>query len=363
MLISVRLRSAFGVLAVTMLLPLAASALSAASSAAPTAPPVSSSPPPSEAATQRSTLGGSPVGSAVQSSPSVFIIPPGLEQPISDLAKALTRLADKKAAPEKLTTTVGELLSKLGALITAIVTGWGAYKASKKIPWFKEHRELIVTVVGAIFLVVLFYVLSGIVTSVLTVIVAILVLLVALVVASAHLLSFIDEKYPDARDGVLSWFSESTTSKSAQKLVRDNTRLMCDFLENLLFNMRTTGESELVLSGSLTEDFDTSVFRLVPSERLISHWQIIDDKIIVPVGTSLHLKNTDSGAMGEVVNVQMGMVVVRINDSLCFKKFSLDGFQRLGVAFVKHRANRMNALLERQQEIANLTESFNSQAL
>jgi len=290
-------------------------------------------------------------------------VPHNLEQPFADLAKALTKLVEKKSEPEKLGTTIFDLLGKLGALVVTILAGYGSYKASRKIPWFKENREFVATVVTAVSVVVLFYLLSGIVTSVLYVLVAILVLLIALVLAGAHLLKFIDDKYPDVRDSVLSSFAESSGTKSARKLVRDNIRNVGDWLSGLVFIQSLNGEDELVLEGSFAEGFDTSVFQLHPAERVTAHWQNIDDTMLIPIGTTLRLRDSASREEAEVINIQMGMIVVRIGDALRFKKFNVDGFQSLGAALIQHQATKMKALLEKQQSIASNATLFNSQSL
>ena len=337
-----------------------------------TAPAASPSSTPSSATASQSTSAASAVlatkpssaAAASSATPTSLAasVPQALEQPIVDLAKALTKLAEKRAEPEKITTTIFGLLGKLGALVGTLIAAYGSYKASKKIPWFKENREFVATVVTSVSVVVLFYLLSGIITSVLYVVIAVLVLLIALALAGAHLLQFIDEKYPDVRDSILHSFAESTTSKSTRKLVRDNTRNVCDWLSNIVLVQSLNGDYELVLIGSFVEGFDASTFQLHPAERTTAHWQIIDDRMLVPVGTTLRLKNAVNGNEAEVVNIQMGMVVVRVGEGLCFQRFDADGFKILGAALLQHQAGKMKAILERQKEIAANSTLFNSQS-
>jgi hypothetical protein len=290
-------------------------------------------------------------------------MPENLQQPIVDLTKSLTRLADKKAEPEEVTTTLGELLKKLGELIGAIVGAWAAYKAGKEVPWLKEHRELIALVGTSVSLVVLFYVLSSVVTNVLVVVCALLVLLIALLVAAAHLLSFIDSKYPDARDAVLDWFADSSASKSTQKFARDNLRNLRDWLESVLSVMRLSSESTLTLSGALCEGFEVSEFTLVPNERIVSHWELMNDRMVIPVGVALRVRNSETNLEGEILNIQMGLLVVRIDEELHFKAFSMDGFHGLGVSFMKHYAERIGQIAKTQKSIAAEAEIFKAQSL
>ena len=335
--------------------PLAQSSISASTST------VQNSPTPRSSATAASTVSPSTLLPVRTATPEVETVPSDIEMPLVDLVKALTKLVEKKSEPEKLSTTLLELLEKLGALIGTLIACYASYKASKEIPWFKENKEFIGTVAAAVALVVLFYLLSGIVTSVLYVFVAILILLVALVISAAHLLSFIDTRYPDVRDSILSRFSDSPQQKPLKKIVRDNAKNLYDFLVNIAFAQSVAGEPELTLHGSLAEGFDKSTFRFTPSENIASSWQIIDDRLLVPVGMSITLCRDDNSEEAVIVNIQLGLVVVRIGDKLELRKFNHEGFKRLGAAFVQHQMKKLQTSLEQQQAFANNVNSFNEQ--
>jgi len=291
--------------------------------------------------------------------------PPGpqkFEEPLIKLTQALTKFVEKKSEPENAPTKVVDFLSKLGVLITTILGGYISYVGFRKIPWFKEYQALIATVLTAISLLVLFYLLSGLVTSAVYVLVAIIILLIALVLAIAHLVKFIDEKYPDVRDNILAHFSQSSTSRSAQTLVRDNVRNMFDWLSNIVFVQRVNGDVKLTLDGSFVDGFDTSVFEIEADDRVLSHWEIVNDSMLIPVKINLCVIDSTTGTEAQVVNIQLGLVVVRLDNELQFKAFSNDGFQLLGAALLEQQADKMRQLLENQQRLAANTTLFNSQS-
>lgn len=286
-----------------------------------------------------------------------------LEEPLIGLTQALTKFVKKKSDPEDVPTKVLDFLSKLWILIATILGCYISYKGISKVPWFKQHQELIVTVITATFLLVLFYLLSSLVTSVLYVIIAILILLISLLLAAAHLIKFIDEKYPDVRDRILAHFSESSDGKSAQKLVRKNVRSMYDWLSSIVFMQRVNGDIQLKLNGSFVEGFDTSIFEIEADDRVLSHWEIIGDKMLIPVKVNLRLIDSSTGVEAQVVNIQLGLVVVRLDNQLQFKKFSNDGFQLLGAELLQAYAKNIKKLIENQQKLASNAELFNSQSL
>jgi uncharacterized membrane protein len=291
----------------------------------------------------------------------IVSVPQKLEEPLIGLTRALTKFVEEKSEPENASTKVVDFLTKLGVLVATIIGCYVSYAGIRKIPWFAEHREFVVTAFTAIFLLVLFYLLSGLVTSVLYVLVAILILLISLFLAAAHLLKFIDEKYPDVRDNILAHFSESSSSRSAQKLVRDNVRNMFEWLSNIVFMQRVNGDTLLTLVGSFVDGFDTSIFEIEADDRVLSHWEIINDKMLIPVKMNLRVIDSSTGTDAQIVNIQLGLVVVKMNNKLQFKKFSNAGFQVLGAALIQLQATKMKEVLESQKQFSANATIFNSQ--
>lgn len=277
----------------------------------------------------------SPSPSQPPSPPKTVPLSQKLEQPLLELTDALTKFVKKQSEPENVATTILDFLIKLVALIAAIVGCYISYKGIKKIPWFKEHQDILVTILTVILLIVSSYLLSGLVTSVLYVLIAILILLIALLVAGAHLMEFIDAKYPDVRDDIVARFSESSTSKSADKLVRGNVRNIFDWLSNIVFVQGVNGNTQLKLTGSFVDGFDTSIFEIEADDRVLSHWENFSDRMLIPVKVNLRLVDSRNGQEAQLVNIQIGLVVVRLNNELQFKKFSNEGFQQLGDALVE----------------------------
>ena len=66
--------------------------------------------------------------------------------------------------------------------------------------------------------------------------------MIALVLAAAHLIKFIDEKYPDVKDSIIDYFSESSTEASLRRTTRNNVRHMRAWLSSLSFVQQLSGE-------------------------------------------------------------------------------------------------------------------------
>lgn len=349
----------FTVVALSLLHHASAQAPSQPSTTALAAPSASSGAPPSPASAIPTALPALSPATVPSSGASAA----DLTSNLVALTSALTKFVEKRSEPENLTTTVFDVLAKVAALLVTLIAGYGAYKATQTLPWFKEHKEFIATCVVSAAVVVLFYLLSGIVVSTLYILIAVLVLLTAMLIAAAHLLAFIDTKYPDVRDSILASFSESSADKDLQKLARDNIRNMHSWLSSLSFIQNLSGDIELHLPGSFATDFDSTTFRLEPSERITSGWQLIDDRMLIPISASIVIRNSEDMLEGLVVNIQPGLVVISVEGKIQYKKFDQPGLQLLASALNQYLMAKLSSNMESQKELANSIELFRSQSI
>jgi hypothetical protein len=285
-----------------------------------------------------------------------------LERELVNLAATLNarlRQPEKKSLSESFL----DFLAKLAALIATIIGCIVSYKGLKKVPAFNDNKEVIALILGTIVLAVVFYCLSGLVTSVLYVLIAILVLLIALTLGVAHLLKFIDEKYPDAKDGIISFFSGSPEGKSVRRLARENISAMQSWLENIVFFQKLTGKMSLELAGSFVAGYDMSHFEIQPDDSLVPHWKNVDGRMLVPVKVRLTVFNSEDKSIAEVVNVQTGVVVVRSQESLHFKEFDYNGQKLVLASFVQSGAEYQKMLAENMLKLNADLQMFNSQSI
>ena len=233
-----------------------------------------------------------PTSQNVESSKPTIFAPPGQPNDLSNLEKELTKLVSSlngyvtlKSKPTKrdIKTDIMDFLTKLVALIGAILGCFVTYKGLKKVPVINNDKEILATLMGVVALAVIFYFLSGLVTSAVYIIIALIILAIALVLAAAHFLKFIDDKYPDIKDSIIEYFTASSMHRNIRKTVRNNVRLMEDWLSNIVFVQIIGGETELQLDGSVVEGYDRSKFTVEPYEKIASHWRNIDDRMLVPI--------------------------------------------------------------------------------
>lgn len=268
--------------------------------------------------------------------PAVAVAPP-LEQPLAELARALTRLANEKAQGDSLTTSTVDFLVKLATLVGTLVAAGVAIKASNSDSWIGRHRGVVLAGISAGFTVALYYVLAGVVTTVLVIFTAVLFLLTVLVVAGTHLAVFLFATVPQARQAMLALAGPEyggvpageSDDESLEALARANVRGIYRWLSDTALRQGLAGEAELHLPGSLAEGYDHSIFQLLPAERVPSHWENLHDRMLVPVGIRLLLRAAAGGDDVEVVNVQAGLVVVREGERLQYRQFSIAGFREL----------------------------------
>jgi hypothetical protein len=278
------------------------------------------------------------------------------------LSQALTKFVESKSQSQRLSKTILDFLSKLVALIATILGCFVSYKAITHVSFFKEHKGIIRTILSVVVFCVLFYLLSGLVTSVLYIVIAIIILLICLVLAAAHVISFIDEKYPEVKEEIIAYFT-GKKEKPIRKVVRENISNMESWLSNLVFIQMLGGEVKLELVGSFVEGYDFSFFEIEPDEKIDSHWKNIDDRILIPVKASLKVKNTENNETAEVINVQAGLVVIKKDESIEYKKFDYKGYQILGASLVQEQAAKQKELIEEQKKWLNELKVFNSQSL
>jgi hypothetical protein len=133
-------------------------------------------------------------------------------------------------------------------------------------------------------------------------------------------------------------------------------------LATLLFVQSLSGESENVLAGSFVDGFDASVFKLVPSDRLVAQWTNVDDRMLIPIATKLLLRDGVNSTEAEVVNIQVGFVVVRIGEAMSFRKFNLPGWQTLFASLLDLQQRKVQAINEAQQKMAADLALYNGQS-
>ena len=140
-------------------------------------------------------------------------ISPSLQESLVGLTDAVKKLVDKQAEQESTPIKFFDFFTALAGTIGALVVLCGTLIALRKRSWF-EKNKLIITltffaIVFGIVLLVSLYLLSGLVIAMLYGVIAIIILFVALLIAAAHLLTFIDEKYPELKREILKLFPES----------------------------------------------------------------------------------------------------------------------------------------------------------
>jgi hypothetical protein len=238
-----------------------------------------------------------------------------LEKELTKLAVTLNGALATKKEERKPVDSLVDLLSKLATLVATILGCFVTYKGLRKIPSVRDNSEILILALGAAVVLVLFYLLSGLVTSVLYVLVAILILLIALVLAAAHLIKFIDERYPEVKDSIIAYFSESSTEVSLRHTARDNVRRMRDWLSSLSFNQQINGEPEMELIGAFAQGYEKSIFKIHPDGAVAPSWKNIDDRMLVPIMTSVTFRGADESC-AELVNVQPGLVVIKVGNEV-----------------------------------------------
>jgi hypothetical protein len=286
-----------------------------------------------------------------------------------DLERSLTKLADKlnnslelKKDEKNIPDTIIDLLIKIATLVATVLGCVVSYVGLRKIPAVRNNSGVLIAALGAIVVLVLFYLLSGIVTSVLYVIVAILILLTALALAAAHLMQFIDEKYPEVKELLITYFSVPSTEASLRHIARDNVRGMLDWLSRLSFIQQINGEPRLELIGTLAEGFERSVFELRPNASIAPFWKNIDDRLLMPVMASVTFYDKDNNA-AELVNIQPGLLVLKESGGLKYARFYDKGFSLLMASLLEKQLERAKDLLERQTELNNNIKLYNSQSV
>jgi hypothetical protein len=285
-----------------------------------------------------------------------------LEKELTKLAAKLNETLGAKKEEKKTLDSVVDFLTKLAALVATILGCFVTYKGLRKIPAVRDNSEILLLALGAVVVLVLFYLLSGLVTSVLYVLVAILILLIALVLAAAHLIKFIDEKYPDVRDSLIAYFSESSTEASLKRTTRDNIRRMRDWLSTLAFMLQINGEQEIELIGAFVEGYEKSLFKIHPDSAVAPFWKNVDDRLLVPVMTSVTLCVGDE-SRAELVNIQSGIVVIKVGDGFKYARFDYKGFELMSASLLQKQHERMQKIMERETELNNNLKLFNSQSV
>jgi len=285
-----------------------------------------------------------------------------LERELTKLAAKVNVLLEPKKEDTKLAETFMDFLSKLVTLAATILGCFVSYKGLKKIPVVKDNSEIVILSLSAVVLLVLFYLLSGLVTSVLYVLIAIIILSIALVLAAAHLLKFIDDKYPEVKDSIIAHFEGTKTDASVRRMARDNVRRMEDWLSSLVFIQQIKGEKQLELAGSFVEGFDRSLFQIHPDKGIAAHWKNLDDRMLVPVMASVTIYLKDE-LRGEVVNIQPGMVVITVSGEVQYKRFSNEGFTLMGESLLNMQHEQLKKLLEQQTALNNDLKLYGSQSI
>jgi len=323
--------------------------------------PATASAPKQDIASQTNPLAGSPAQS-IANQP----LQPEVSAQI-ELEKELTKLATKLNSSlepkkdDKITLNIFvDFLTKLVTLVATILGCFVTYKGLIKIPAVRSNSEILIFGLGAVVVLVLFYLLSGLVTSVLYVLVAILILLIALVLAAAHFIKFIDEKYPDVKDSIIAHFTESSADASLKRNARNNLRMIRDWLSSLSFTQQIHGEPQLELIGAFAEGYKRSVFTLSPNDVVAPFWKNVDDRLLVPVMISVTFYDEDNN-VAELVNIQPGLVVVREGDSFKYVRFDNSGFRLLGVSLMEKHQEWIKGLLEKQNELSSALSLLNSQ--
>jgi hypothetical protein len=285
-----------------------------------------------------------------------------LEKELTKLATTLNTTLGSKKEEKKTVDSIVDFLSKLAALVATILGSFVTYKGLRKIPAVRDNSEILILALGAVIVLVLFYLLSGLVTSVLYVLVAILVLLIALVLATAHLIKFIDEKYPDVKDSIIAHFSESSSEASLRRTARDNVRGMCNWLLSLSFIQQINGEPEMELIGAIAEGYKKSLFKIHPDGAVAPFWKNVDDRLLVPVMISVTF-HADGESVAELVNIQPGLVVIKVGDKFKYAAFDNKGFQLMAASLLQKQQERTKKILEQQIELRNNLNVFNSQSV
>jgi hypothetical protein len=290
------------------------------------APPQSDAPsvPMGDIAAERMPLAGqaaSPATSqATQSESSTRI---ALETALTKLVEKLN--GEEKKAEKSLAEAILEFLGKLAALVATILGCFVTYKGLRKIPVVRDNSGILILGCGAVVVLGLFYLLSGLVSPVLYAVVAILILLIALVLAAAHLMKFIDEKYPDVKDAILSNFTEGTPGESFRRAGRNRLRALHEWLSCLSWCQKEWREPELELNGTLAEGFVRSVFKLLPNDAAAPSWRNLDDQLLMPIMTRVTFLGENNKA-AELVNIQAGLVVIKEGDNVRFARFDNEGY-------------------------------------
>lgn len=65
----------------------------------------------------------------------------------------------------------------------------------------------------------------------------------------------------------------------------------------------------------------------------------------------------------EVVNIQPGLVVTRVQSAIKYERFDHDGFKMLGISLLNKQSERLKTILEQQTALNNDLKLYNSQSI
>jgi hypothetical protein len=254
-------------------------------------------------------------------------------------------------------TQLVEFFSQFVGIGAGIATIYATYRSLRRIPQ-KELRVFLSVVVGvAVGLLVwlVLNLLSDLIISALSALFVLVIIILVLLIAfiSATLIKFIDEKSTDVRGSSLDHFSSPDPDMA--ELAKENIRKMQDWLSNICFIQILSGDISLKFDGSFVDGYDESTFEIQPHKEVNSHWENINDRMLIPIQTRLRVTDSKTMTSAEVINIQPGRVVIaRTWESgrIEFKGLSHNGYAKLKTSVRDWQDKNHEILMDRQKQWA-----------